>query len=240
MAVRPSADEPFGPAIHVPSPPNTAGDEYWPWLWDDGAGTVFLLSTNGLTLQAAPTGCFGADPGTRACFSVSEVGGGAAVLDAACSTPAGEIVSSTWQVDGGAEVEGPELELGAPGRYQVTLRIATEQGTCDYHSEEVEVSDGPPDPRVPFVRADANAGGKADLSDAAFILNHLFLGDSGPPCEKSADADDSGVLDITDAVYLLGYLFLGGPSPPPPFPDCGLDPTGDNLGCELFPPCSEP
>jgi hypothetical protein len=82
-----------------------------------------------------------------------------------------------------------------------------------------------------FRRGDANADGAADLSDAAAILGHLFLGEAAAGCEKSADADDNGFLEVTDAVFLLLHLFLGGPAPPQPFPDCGLDPTRDPLSC---------
>ena len=32
-------------------------------------------------------------------------------------------------------------------------------------------------------------------------------------------------------------VFLGGPPPGPPFGRCGIDPTGDSLGCAVFPPC---
>lgn len=94
-----------------------------------------------------------------------------------------------------------------------------------------------------FRRGDANADAKTDLSDAVFVLNHLFLGGTAPSCDDSADADDNGALEITDGIYLLNYLFLGGPQPPAPFPDCGPDPTIEDpteLTCSEFPPCAEP
>lgn len=89
-----------------------------------------------------------------------------------------------------------------------------------------------------FQRGDANADGSLDVSDAVSILSHLFLGlPSGLDCDKSADADDRGSIEITDAVYILGFLFLGSNPPPLPFPDCGADPTTDDLECALFDPC---
>jgi hypothetical protein len=86
-------------------------------------------------------------------------------------------------------------------------------------------------PEVEFIRGDANADGAADVSDAVRTLVYLFLGGVEPACPKSLDADDSGTLDVTDAVFELEYLFLGGPAPASPFPDCGPDPTGDELSC---------
>jgi parallel beta-helix repeat protein len=96
-------------------------------------------------------------------------------------------------------------------------------------------------PGAGFVRGDSNADGATDLSDAVTILAFLFLdGSSNLGCEKSADANDSGALDISDAVYILSFLFLGGPAPEQPFPDCGPDPTIDELTCESFVGCEEP
>jgi hypothetical protein len=86
-----------------------------------------------------------------------------------------------------------------------------------------------------FLRGDADASGKAEITDAIYTLNALFLGGALPVCPDAADADDDGSLAITDAVYLLNYLFLAGKSPPPPGPDaCAADPTGDGLEpCEF-------
>lgn len=92
---------------------------------------------------------------------------------------------------------------------------------------------------APFLRGDANASGKVDLSDAIFSLNWLFLGGPAPACLDTADADDSGNLDISDPIFVLNWLFLGGPVPPPPGPEtCGLDPTPDENLCIYFQPCA--
>ncbi|MBI4607136.1 MAG: hypothetical protein HY721_34665 [Planctomycetes bacterium] len=99
--------------------------------------------------------------------------------------------------------------------------------------------DGPPGPldEVPFVRGDSTADGEIEIADAIGALMYLFLGGIDLPCLEAADSNDSGELDIADAVFTLTYLLLGGSAPPAPFPDCGLDPTKDPLGCESFPPC---
>ncbi|MBI4600636.1 MAG: lamin tail domain-containing protein [Planctomycetes bacterium] len=82
-----------------------------------------------------------------------------------------------------------------------------------------------------FVRSDANADGKTDLTDAVAILDHLFRGGKEPSCVDAADANDDGALSLTDAIFLLQHLFQGGKEPPAPYPDPGQDPTPDELGC---------
>lgn len=83
-----------------------------------------------------------------------------------------------------------------------------------------------------FIRGNSNGDAAVDISDAVYHLNFLFSGGTPPPCRDASDSDDSGVLDITDAIYLLAFLFQGGPAVPAPYPDPGVDPTADELGCE--------
>ena len=82
-----------------------------------------------------------------------------------------------------------------------------------------------------FVRGDCDGAEPINLTDPIFLLNHLFLGGTEPPCPDACDLDDDGVLSLTDAIYELNHLFLGGPRPIPPFPDAGFDPCPDRLGC---------
>jgi len=89
-----------------------------------------------------------------------------------------------------------------------------------------------------FRRADSDASGTVDLTDAISVLGHLFLGASEPGCLDAADADDSGVLDLTDAIFSLGWQFLGGPAPPAPGTStCGGDPSADNFKACVYPGC---
>ena len=88
-----------------------------------------------------------------------------------------------------------------------------------------------------FQRGDANQDEALDLSDAVFSLNYLFLQGTEPPCLDAADSNDDGFPDISDPIYTLLSLFADGPAPPVPFPDCGPDPTEDELGCESGGPC---
>lgn len=91
-----------------------------------------------------------------------------------------------------------------------------------------------------FVRGDVDDDGVLELTDAVFILAHLFRSQREPTCLKAADADDDGTVNLTDAVYLLNFLFLGRRAPPLPFPDCGIDPTNDELTCETPPGDCQP
>jgi PKD repeat protein len=88
-----------------------------------------------------------------------------------------------------------------------------------------------------YLRGDANVDGAADISDAVYVLEHLFLGGPRPTCGKAADTNDDGTVDISDPVFLLGYLFLGGKAPKEPLGTCGLDPTPDELTCQSFTRC---
>jgi hypothetical protein len=96
-----------------------------------------------------------------------------------------------------------------------------------------------------FRRADANADGNVDLSDAITILGHLFIACTPFACPDAYDANDDGQIDISDPIAIIGFLFLGTSSGlPAPFTDCGEDPTQDdfegaNLGCHYYgPSCS--
>lgn len=89
-----------------------------------------------------------------------------------------------------------------------------------------------------FVRADCNADDKLDLSDPVSGLLFLFAGATRPPCLDACDSNDDGKLDLSDAVKTLNYLFLGGEPPPAPAAACGEDPTGDDLDCQAYAPCT--
>ncbi len=94
---------------------------------------------------------------------------------------------------------------------------------------------GPPPQE--FIRGDANTDGAGDLSDAITILLYLFA-DHTILCEDAADVNDDGTIDISDAVSYLYWLFAGGAVTPAPFPECGTDPTEDELDCSSFAPCA--
>ena len=89
----------------------------------------------------------------------------------------------------------------------------------------------------PFRRGDANADGKANISDPLFVLTYLLRGGPQPSCLKAADLDDSGRLNLLDPLYSLRWLLAGGAIPPKPGATCGPDGTEDPLLCESFPLC---
>jgi hypothetical protein len=88
-------------------------------------------------------------------------------------------------------------------------------------------------PRFPkeFIRGDVEENGFINISDAIAVLSYLFIGGKKPSCPDTADVTDDGIVNITDPIALLGYLFLSGKAPASPFPQAGLDPTGDDLAC---------
>jgi hypothetical protein len=80
-----------------------------------------------------------------------------------------------------------------------------------------------------FIRGDADLDGSVSITDAIFVLNHLFTGGTAPRCEDPADSNDDGVVDLSDPVTALGALFLGTRSLPAPGPiRPGYDPTPDD------------
>ncbi|MFH1336570.1 MAG: dockerin type I repeat-containing protein, partial [Candidatus Zixiibacteriota bacterium] len=83
-----------------------------------------------------------------------------------------------------------------------------------------------------FIRGDVDANGVVNMADVTRCW-------AGPPflCDDAADVNDDGVWNSLDCDYLNNFLMGMGPPPPPPFPDCGVDPTPDALGCATFPPC---
>ena len=85
---------------------------------------------------------------------------------------------------------------------------------------------------VPFVRGDTDLSGAILLNDGILILDHLFQA-VALDCDDAADVNDDGTINIADAVFSLVYQFAGGPPPPEPFPDPGIDPTDDALGCAV-------
>src|SRR5690606_36842413 len=87
-----------------------------------------------------------------------------------------------------------------------------------------------------FLRGDANADGRFDLSDSIRVLLWLYAADrltSPIACLDSLDLDDNGVVEMADALVGLARLFTGGPEPAAPFRSCGVDPTFDGILCDV-------
>jgi subtilisin family serine protease len=66
-----------------------------------------------------------------------------------------------------------------------------------------------------YERADANTDFFRNISDAVFIVNHIFKGGPAPPTLYVGDANGDGTFNVSDAVYIINWVFKGGPPPPP-------------------------
>jgi hypothetical protein len=194
MTTRPSANDPFGLAINLGPPVNTAMLETFPAVSFDWPAFGSTLYFNRCRVQD--------------CENNSD------------------IYQATWHPDcsGNGDDDLEDIRDG-------TSQDANDNGTPD----ECEA---PPAPI--FRRADANADGKVDQTDAITTLTVLFLGGADIPCQDAADSNDDGGIDVSDAVFTLIFMFRGGVDiPPPSGANCGSDPTEDkdrgDLGCEAYP-----
>jgi len=126
-------------------------------------------------------------------------------------------ISCDWPADG-AVLHFVRAVGGVPQIYRATWRLIE-----------------PPPAR--FLRGDANGQSGIDLADAIFILNYLFADGPAPGCLDAADTNDDSRLDIGDGITVLGHLFASTGPLPEPFPQCGLNPSGDALACERYTAC---
>ncbi len=86
-----------------------------------------------------------------------------------------------------------------------------------------------------FIRGDYNSDGVVSTQDPLMELQSIFGVPGAFPasCEDAADYDDDGSILTNDPLMALQFIF-GVPKsilPPPPYPNCGIDPTEDNLHC---------
>ena len=80
------------------------------------------------------------------------------------------------------------------------------------------------------MRGDVDFSGNIAMTDPIQVLLWLFRGGE-LSCRDAGDVDDNGQVNLTDAISLLSFLFQGGPPPAAPYPQEGIDPTGDELDC---------
>ena len=69
----------------------------------------------------------------------------------------------------------------------------------------------------PVICGDANGDGVANLADAVYLVNYIFVSGTPPDPLCIGDANGDGPVDLADAVYLINYVFKDGP---PPVGDC--------------------
>jgi hypothetical protein len=123
--------------------------------------------------------------------------------------------------------------LAGPGR-RIRFRILCDDsvGSPGWFIDDVSVCISVPGTSESrFTRGNCSPDDLLNITDAVFLLNHLFLGGDEPACFAACDVDGSDFVNITDAIILLNYLFLGGPAPQPPSGCESLIIPG-NVGCE--------
>jgi len=169
--------------------------------------------------------------------------------------PGGSFSDMLWLSDGSPEGTAPLLDssglVGPTGdpdvwRYGAVALVGDRVLFVAFHPiQGYQLWAKPVPATTPFHRADPNASGTTDISDAISIFGFLFLGTPATfACHESAAANNDATIDISDGIYLLSWLFTDGPAPPAPGPTdspCSFDPdppgsTGD-LGCVEYAPC---
>ncbi|MBD3217852.1 MAG: hypothetical protein GF310_06195 [candidate division Zixibacteria bacterium] len=63
------------------------------------------------------------------------------------------------------------------------------------------------------VPGDANDDGSANVSDAVYIINYVFIGGPVPACHEKGDANCDASINVSDAVWIINYVFIGGRPP---------------------------
>jgi len=77
------------------------------------------------------------------------------------------------------------------------------------------------EPDLPvFVRGDVDSDGFVDLTDAIFLIQHLYLRGPEGDCRMALDLNANDRINNADAIHLFQYLFFGDLAPAPPFPEC--------------------
>ncbi|MCA8960311.1 MAG: hypothetical protein KDC38_07345 [Planctomycetes bacterium] len=181
---------------------------------DYSLGSDLLAETEALIQMTVPNPA-GTPPFAASVFDTDTAQAQVTGAQLAPWVGAGDVTLSVFTEFVVSETPAGVIGFGAGGTVQYTV-------TYDY--------DLAPDDLLS--RGDSNGDGLFDIADAIFSLATLFImGSPDPGCLDAADANDDGVFDISDAIYTLSALFTAGPPPPAPHPECGIDETGDLLGC---------
>jgi hypothetical protein len=156
--------------------------------------------------------------------------------------PGGRLERSSYLPDFLVDAGDYHLQPGSPA-----VDAGVEEGVGDTdldgnprrcgNAVDVGAYESCPASTPPFRRGDANGDGRADISDAVWILTELFRDGPAAPCDDAADTNDDGLRDISDGAFMIQYCFRGGTPPPTPFAACGWDPTDDEFGCSAYEPC---
>lgn len=64
-----------------------------------------------------------------------------------------------------------------------------------------------------YLCGDANTDDMLNVSDAVFIINHVFIGGAAPDPACIGNANEDAALNVSDAVFIINHVFIGGPAP---------------------------
>jgi dockerin type I repeat protein len=65
----------------------------------------------------------------------------------------------------------------------------------------------------PYQCGDANSDFDVNISDAAWIVNYIFVGGEAPNPIEAGDANCDSNVNISDAVWIINFVFVGGSEP---------------------------
>ncbi len=192
-----------------------------------------VLRVDSLTLS----GCLG-DGGQL----VSEIDNGvgcfaSAVHDVSLASFADEPLLNIWYTALGGPFDQSVLNLADSTQSMGRCGLKCIYTDDQYYSLFPDIADGVFSIAPSFTRGDADGDDSVEMSDLVFVLRWLYVPDSpDPSCYDAADVDDDGEIVMGDATYLLKHLYVpDSPQPPAPFPECGVDPTTDELDCATHP-----
>ncbi len=137
--------------------------------------------------------------------------------------------TSTWFFEG----EGTPASVVTEGNVlaRVPDGVDTDNNQDDFYeltSQTPGAANGPI-----YVRGDVNIDTAVNVTDAVYLLAHLFPTPNFY-CMRSADTNLDGSVNTLDVSYFLSHLFPS-PSLPPPN-SCGFN-QEDLLPCDSYPPC---
>jgi hypothetical protein len=87
-----------------------------------------------------------------------------------------------------------------------------------------------------FIRGDVDNDDDVDNTDVVYLKDYIDGGSFVPYSLDAADVNDDGAINTTDW-YQLSYYVASSTNPPPaaPFPNLGVDTTGDYFDNDVSP-----
>ncbi|MFH1701584.1 MAG: dockerin type I repeat-containing protein [Candidatus Zixiibacteriota bacterium] len=66
---------------------------------------------------------------------------------------------------------------------------------------------------IEYICGDANNDGRVNISDAVFLINHIFRGGPAPEPIQAGNVNCDESVNISDAVWMINHIFRGGSGP---------------------------